>query len=218
MRDVLNRSARRRPLLSSMPMLQPWMSSGTSVRPSPLSGWLLVIETSVTATEPEWSLAERSTLTCRSSWLGGRRTLGVAAHVIVGGVVSPAGASSAPMSTTGTPSPLPSRGLGSPSMSVAGAPTLSPASTTGERPDVYITCGRIYEQRIGRDVPILPGLVGADPAVDRTGVSVEDVVVRDQGRVEIVTGRALEHGLRARSHQNVAGELRRGIEPVGEHR
>jgi hypothetical protein len=47
-----NRSARRRPLRSSVPVVQPWMSSGLSLWPRPLSAWSLRTEASLTVTEP----------------------------------------------------------------------------------------------------------------------------------------------------------------------
>src|SRR5438093_4034930 len=65
------------------------MSFGRSSVVSPESAWLLVTETRMKPAGPEpVSVTETATEIGTSLWFGGRRTLGLALQVTVGGVVS----------------------------------------------------------------------------------------------------------------------------------
>jgi hypothetical protein len=78
--------------------------------------------------------------------------------------------------------------------------------------------GWVDEPRVGGEVPVLPGLVGADPAVLWAGAGVEHVVEGDDRGIQVVEIAAFEHGLVAGSDEDVVGQPGRLVEPVGEHR
>src|SRR5712692_10007446 len=78
-----NRCARSCPVVDAVPGANPRIS------PCPLSGSLLVTETSLNPACPESaSLTVTETFTGTSLLLGGQRTLGAALHATVGGVLS----------------------------------------------------------------------------------------------------------------------------------
>src|SRR4029450_2717602 len=86
---VSERSARSWPLVSGVLSVQPWMSLGTSSLLSPLSGSLLVTESSVKPAGPEWrSAAVTVAWIVAKAWLGGQRRLGVALQLTTGGTLS----------------------------------------------------------------------------------------------------------------------------------
>ena len=76
-------------------------------------------------------------------------------------------------------------------------------------PDVVVAGGGGDEQRVGRDVAVLAGLVRADPAVLGTG-GADDVIEGDPRWVWIVEVTAEQHGRRVGPEDDVVGDQSAG--------